>query len=61
MCFDKTFEAAEALLHMDSPSSFHGDRNTGNHSTPPPLALLGTRHYKWVGHDADCLFNLFAV
>ena len=53
VCFDKTFEAAEALLHMDSPSSFHGDRNnTGNNSTPPPLALPGARHYKCVaGHD----------
>ncbi|KAM6953311.1 ETS-related transcription factor Elf-2a [Aplochiton taeniatus] len=28
VCFDKTFEAAEALLHMESPLSHYNDRNT---------------------------------
>uniref|UniRef100_H3D9S1 E74-like factor 2a (ets domain transcription factor) n=1 Tax=Tetraodon nigroviridis TaxID=99883 RepID=H3D9S1_TETNG len=28
VCFDKTFEAAEALLHMESPSVMHNERST---------------------------------
>uniref|UniRef100_A0A7N8WMP9 E74-like factor 2a (ets domain transcription factor) n=1 Tax=Mastacembelus armatus TaxID=205130 RepID=A0A7N8WMP9_9TELE len=28
VCFDKTFEAAEALLHMESPGGLHSERST---------------------------------
>ncbi|XP_037531942.1 ETS-related transcription factor Elf-2 [Nematolebias whitei] len=28
MCFDKTFEAAEALLHMESPGGLHSERSS---------------------------------
>uniref|UniRef100_A0A3B5BJ02 E74-like factor 2a (ets domain transcription factor) n=1 Tax=Stegastes partitus TaxID=144197 RepID=A0A3B5BJ02_9TELE len=30
VCFDKTFEAAEALLHMESPGGLHSERSTVN-------------------------------
>lgn len=33
VCFDKTFEAAEALLHMESPGGLHNERNTGKHTS----------------------------
>uniref|UniRef100_A0A8C9Z3V9 ETS domain-containing protein n=1 Tax=Sander lucioperca TaxID=283035 RepID=A0A8C9Z3V9_SANLU len=45
VCFDKTFEAAEALLHMESPGGLHSERNTvcmcveapeTQHNTPNP-------------------------
>lgn len=39
VCFDKTFEAAEALLHMESPGGLHNERSTGNH-TAENLVLL---------------------
>uniref|UniRef100_A0A3Q2QBA6 E74-like factor 2a (ets domain transcription factor) n=1 Tax=Fundulus heteroclitus TaxID=8078 RepID=A0A3Q2QBA6_FUNHE len=32
VCFDKTFEAAEALLHMESPGGLHSERSTGKRS-----------------------------
>ena len=47
VCFDKTFEAAEALLHMESPGGLHSERNTGKHTTKYFLAcLIDTGIYK---------------
>ena len=32
VCFDKTFEAAEALLHMESPGGLQNERSTGKYT-----------------------------
>ncbi|XP_031695458.1 ETS-related transcription factor Elf-2-like [Anarrhichthys ocellatus] len=44
-CYDKTFEAAEALLRMDSPSSLREDRSPGK-----TLSLITAQNtiYKWL-------------
>lgn len=40
VCFDKTFEAAEALLHMESPGGLHNERSTGKDCTSSYNLLL---------------------
>lgn len=37
---DKTFEAAEALLRMDSPSSLREDRSPGSEKHIYPFSIL---------------------
>lgn len=39
-CSDKTIEAAEALLRMDSPSSLREDRSPGEPFFPLELRLI---------------------
>lgn len=39
VCFDKTFEAAEALLHMESPGGLHSERSTGRHAVNTLMLL----------------------
>ena len=43
VCFDKTFEAAEALLHMESPG-LHPERNSGQSLSSPPHSASSTAH-----------------
>ena len=58
VCFDKTFEAAEALLHMESPGGLHNERSTGKqtrqlllYSLLPDqdgyISFRGTRYLLW--------------
>uniref|UniRef100_A0A8P4KU27 E74 like ETS transcription factor 2 n=1 Tax=Dicentrarchus labrax TaxID=13489 RepID=A0A8P4KU27_DICLA len=44
VCFDKTFEAAEALLHMESPGGLHNERNTGKHTLRTSSSYIMHHH-----------------
>lgn len=49
VCFDKTFEAAEALLHMESPGGLHSERNTGKQMASD---------WQFMSADTQCLINI---
>uniref|UniRef100_A0A8C7XP28 E74 like ETS transcription factor 2 n=1 Tax=Oryzias sinensis TaxID=183150 RepID=A0A8C7XP28_9TELE len=42
VCFDKTFEAAEALLHMESPGGLHNERSTADMDAVTSAELKGS-------------------